>query len=70
MSTAPAANSKAIPSHPKTEEKVASTQDTTMTEAISESAPVNWDSELQLVSSLAKLQELESKVGAYHFRIL
>lgn len=31
--------------------------------SISETPAVNWDSEVQLVSSLAKLQELERKVS-------
>jgi hypothetical protein len=29
--------------------------------------PVNWESEIQLVSSLAKLQELERKVSIQRF---
>ncbi|KAJ5731197.1 uncharacterized protein N7483_005705 [Penicillium malachiteum] len=66
MSTAPntampAANSTAIPSHPKIEQKFSSTQGTAQSSS-GPATPVNWDSEIQLVASLAKLQELESKI--------
>lgn len=66
MSTAPAAaalaaNSMASNSVLKTEEQAAAGQGAP--QAGDGDVPhINWDSEIQLVSSLAKLQELERKV--------
>lgn len=46
----------------KVEDQVSSAQEAPET-ANGDAPPVNWESEIQLVSSLAKLQELERKVS-------
>lgn len=63
MSTIPNAHAPAAGSAvPKTEQQAFATQGGL--QAGNGSTPqINWDSELQLVSSLAKLQELERQVS-------
>jgi hypothetical protein len=46
----------------KVEDQIPNVQEASQT-ANGDAAPVNWESEIQLVSSLAKLQELERKVS-------
>lgn len=46
----------------KVEDQVPGTQEASQT-ANGSAPPINWESEIQLVSSLAKLQELERKVS-------
>lgn len=50
----------------KVEDQVPGTQEASQA-ANGGAPPVNWESEIQLVSSLAKLQELERKVSFQQF---
>lgn len=50
----------------KVEDQIPGTQETPQA-ANGGAPPVNWESEIQLVSSLAKLQELERKVSVEPF---
>ncbi|KAJ5659259.1 hypothetical protein N7507_005710 [Penicillium longicatenatum] len=59
--SAPAGNSAATSLPMKIERQAAGIQGT-ISSGNSNAKPVNWESEIQLVSSLAKLQELERKI--------
>ncbi|KAJ5632358.1 hypothetical protein N7490_008697 [Penicillium lividum] len=59
--SAPAGNSTAASGPTKMENQAVDAQGATQTSK-DDSKPVNWESEIQLVSSLAKLQELERKI--------
>lgn len=63
--SAPAANSTATSVPTKVERQDAGMQGTIQS-GNGNAKPVDWESEIQLVSSLAKLQELERKVSVLH----